>query len=118
MYSIEFLTALDRGDQNRAEQMGVLDGGPAQARANAALLYSSVRRLLQLPPKALVLPSRVATAVPFDKRLLNSTLDAARRLSLLRTTESGFVAATTEHLQPPPDDAEDLEAGANRCAVS
>lgn len=111
-----------------------LHGGQAQARANAALLYSSVWRLLQLPPKTLLLPGHVAAAVPFDNVLLTSTIDAARGMSLLRMTESEFVAATTEHLQPPPsnlsriiianelgewpDAAEELEAGANRCAVS
>jgi glyoxylase-like metal-dependent hydrolase (beta-lactamase superfamily II) len=111
-----------------------LHGGQAQARANAALLYGSVRRLLQLPPKTLLLPGHVAAAVPFDNVLVSSTIDAARRMSLLRMTGSEFVSATTEHLQPPPpnhpriitaneigqwpDEAEDLEAGANRCAVS
>jgi hypothetical protein len=66
--------------------------------------------------------------------LVSSTIDAARHIPLLRMTESRFVAAMKEHLQPPPpnhlriitanelgewpDDAEELEAGANRCAVS
>lgn len=111
-----------------------LHGGQAHARANAALLYSSVRRLLALPPKTLLLPGHVAAAVPFDNVLLTSTIDAARGTSLLRMKESEFVAATTERLQAPPsnhlrivsanelgewpDDAEVLEAGANRCAVS
>jgi glyoxylase-like metal-dependent hydrolase (beta-lactamase superfamily II)/rhodanese-related sulfurtransferase len=111
-----------------------LHGGHVQARANAALLYTSVCRLLQLPAKTLLLPGHVAAPVPFDNVLLTSTIDAARAMSLLRMTESEFLAATTEHLQPPPsnhsriiaanelgewpDDAEDLEAGANRCAVS
>jgi glyoxylase-like metal-dependent hydrolase (beta-lactamase superfamily II) len=111
-----------------------LHGGQAHARANATLLYGSVRRLLQLPPKTLVLPGHVAAAVPFDDVLMSSTIDAARRMSLLRMTESEFVSATTERLQPPPPNhlriitanelgdwphhAEDLEAGANRCAVS
>jgi glyoxylase-like metal-dependent hydrolase (beta-lactamase superfamily II) len=111
-----------------------LDGGQAKARPNAALLYRSVRRLLELPPATLLLPGHAAAAVPFDNLLLSSTIDAARRMPLLRMKDSEFVTATTDHVQPPPqshsrittanelgewpDDAEDLEAGANRCAVA
>lgn len=111
-----------------------LHGGQADATANARLLYASVRRLLGLPPQTLLLPGHVAAAVPFDSVLLASTVDAARGIWLLRLSESEFVAATTQHRQPPPanhariitanelgawpDDADDVEAGANRCAVA
>jgi glyoxylase-like metal-dependent hydrolase (beta-lactamase superfamily II) len=111
-----------------------LHGVASQARPNAALLHRSVHRLLQLPPATRRLPGHVAVAVPFDNVLVSSTIDSARRMPLLRVRESEFVGATTRHQQPPPpnhsriitanelgewpDEADDLEAGANRCAVS
>jgi len=111
-----------------------LHGSKAQARANAALLYTSLGRLLQLPPSTVVLPGHVATPIPFDNRLLSSTIDTAGRVPLLRMTEAQFVSAATERMPPPPpnheqiiaanelgdwpETAHDLEDGPNRCAIS
>jgi len=111
-----------------------LHANKAQARANAALLYSSLGRLLQLPPSTLVFPGHVAAPIPFDNVLLSSTIDTAGRIPLLQMTEAQFVSAATEHMQPPPpnheriiaanelgdwpEGAHDLEAGPNHCAVS
>jgi len=111
-----------------------LDGDESQMRPRATVLHRSVHQLLQLPPATRLLPGHAAAPVPFDNVLVSSTIEAAQGMPLLGMTESEFVTATTEHLQPPPRnnslittanelgewprDAEDLEAGANRCAVS
>jgi glyoxylase-like metal-dependent hydrolase (beta-lactamase superfamily II) len=111
-----------------------LHGSKAQARANAALLYSSLGRLLQLPPSTLVFPGHVAAPIPFDNVQLSSTIDRAGRMPLLRMTEAQFVSAVTERMPPLPANheriiaanevgewpqgAQDLEAGPNRCAIS
>jgi glyoxylase-like metal-dependent hydrolase (beta-lactamase superfamily II) len=134
-YVLENLAAFT-GDTLFVDAVGRPDlhGGQGQAPANAAVLYRSVHRLLRLPPGTLVLPGHAAAPVPFDNVLVKSTIEDARRMPLLQRTDSEFISATTEHLQPPPpnhariiaanelgdwpDDAEDLEAGANRCAVS
>lgn len=110
-----------------------LQGGQAQAVQFARSLYRSIRCLLELPSKALVLPGHTATAVPFDHEVLSSTMGEIQSQPLHKLSEAGFVTAVTNHLpqQPPnhsqlvaanelgqlPDNLIDLEAGANRCAA-
>jgi len=74
-----------------------LQGGTREeSAARARLLYASISRLLRLPKVALVLPGHVSEPIPFDSRLLTSTVGTIRNtLPLAR-----------------------LEAGANRCAIA
>ncbi len=112
-----------------------LDGGSLQELASRArLLHMSVRRLLQLPESAEVLPGHVSQPTPFDGRMLGTTVGTVREtLVLARLEEAEFVQAVLARipLDPPnhlrivelnergefPGDPSELEAGANRCAV-
>ena len=113
-----------------------LEGGADDESASRArLLHQSIRRVLALPDAALVLPGHVSEPIPFDGRLLATTVGQIRdNVSLARLTANEFVEAVLDRIptSPPnhsvivelnergelPDDPGELEAGANRCAVA
>jgi glyoxylase-like metal-dependent hydrolase (beta-lactamase superfamily II) len=113
-----------------------LHADPIAARARAHMLFDSLRRLLALPPRALVLPGHTSQPVAFDGAPLLATLgDVRARAALPRLPEAAFVDAILARLPAPPpnheriialneagrapdDDPTALEAGANRCAVA
>ncbi|WP_202948451.1 MBL fold metallo-hydrolase [Nitrolancea hollandica] len=121
-----FLSSVGRPD---------LEATANEARERATALYHSLQRLLALPPDTKVLPGHVSEPIPFDGRLLTTTLGAAReRIDLLRVDEVAFVTNILRRIPPTPPnhhlivqaneagvfpdgDVTDLEAGANRCAV-
>ena len=110
-----------------------LQGGGAKALPHARALHRSIRRLLELPSEALILPGHTSSAVPFDLSLLSSTIGEIQSQPLLKLSEAAFVTAVTKHLPPQPSNHSqivaanelgqwpetwiDLEAGANRCAA-
>jgi hypothetical protein len=86
-------------------------------------------------PGGLVLPGHVSEPTPFDGRLLATTIGEIRdNVALARLTEAEFVEAVLARIPPSPPnhalivelnergelplDPAELEAGANRCAVS
>jgi glyoxylase-like metal-dependent hydrolase (beta-lactamase superfamily II)/rhodanese-related sulfurtransferase len=107
-----------------------------EAIKRSKLLYGSLQRLLQLDPKTLVLPAHLATAVPFDGKLISATIESLKgNLDILKLTESEFVQYTASRIPPTPPNyltiaglnkqgsydgytPADLEAGANRCAIA
>jgi glyoxylase-like metal-dependent hydrolase (beta-lactamase superfamily II)/rhodanese-related sulfurtransferase len=107
-----------------------------EAIKRSQLLYTSLQRLLKLNPKTLVLPAHLATAVPFNGKLISATLESLKsKLDMLRLTEGEFVKYTTSRIPPTPPNyltiaglnkqgsyeghvPADLEAGANRCAIA
>jgi glyoxylase-like metal-dependent hydrolase (beta-lactamase superfamily II) len=113
-----------------------LEGGARQQLASRArLLHASVGRLLQLPGPAQVLPGHVSEPIPFDGRVLATTVGTIRvTVGLARLDSAEFVEAVLARipLNPPnhtrivelnehgevPGDLGELEAGANRCAVA
>jgi glyoxylase-like metal-dependent hydrolase (beta-lactamase superfamily II)/rhodanese-related sulfurtransferase len=113
-----------------------LKADPNEAIKRSKLLYASLRRLLNLPPDTKVLPAHLAVAVPFDSVLVAEPLgNLANKLNMLRLTEDEFVKYTTSRIPPTPPNyltiassnkegsyeghnPADLEAGANRCAIS
>jgi glyoxylase-like metal-dependent hydrolase (beta-lactamase superfamily II) len=113
-----------------------LEGGARQASASRArLLYQSISRLLELPEAALVLPGHVSEPIPFDGRLLASTVKTIRdTVVLARLDQAAFVKAVLARIPPnppnhsrivelnergeQPEDPSELEAGANRCAIA
>lgn len=113
-----------------------LEAHPQEARAKAYRLYGSLMRLLALPPETLVLPGHTNEPVPFDGKPLCATLGKIHdRVGLLREDEDAFVQKLMANLSPTPqnharivelnkagvlpeEDPTELEAGANRCAVS
>ena len=107
-----------------------------EAIKRSKLLYSSLLRLLNLHPNTLVLPAHLATAVPFDDKLITESIgNLANKLNMLRLSEDEFVKYTTSRIPPTPPNYQiiaslnkqgsydghkpaDLEAGANRCAIA
>jgi glyoxylase-like metal-dependent hydrolase (beta-lactamase superfamily II) len=113
-----------------------LEGGTREASASRArLLHQSIGRLLELPEAALVLPGHISEPIPFDGRLLASTVKTIRETVVLaRLDQAAFVEAVLARIPPNPpnhsrivelnergelpEDPTELEAGANRCAVA
>lgn len=122
-----FLTSVGRPDLEADEQ-------EAQVRATA--LYSSLHKLLALPLDTLVLPGHASQPIPFDGVPLAGTLAAIdEQISILHVPHSMFVEHILARIPPTPPNYEriirlnetgmlperdmgELEAGANRCAIS
>lgn len=113
-----------------------LEAGAGEARERARLLWASLRRVAALPPGILVLPGHTGRPVAFDGEPVTATLgEVTERIPILRLSETAFVETILARLPPTPPnhaaivafnetggwpagDPTDLEAGANRCAVS
>jgi glyoxylase-like metal-dependent hydrolase (beta-lactamase superfamily II)/rhodanese-related sulfurtransferase len=113
-----------------------LEATPDEAAARAHLLWRSLRRLVSLPPNTIVLPGHSSEPIPFDQVPLYAPLGHVRqRVHLLDASEPQFVKEILSRIPPAPhathrivtvnetgrwDDINpvDLEAGANRCAIS
>ncbi|HKW00032.1 MAG TPA: MBL fold metallo-hydrolase [Vicinamibacterales bacterium] len=113
-----------------------LHADPAGARERARVLFASLSHLAQLPSELLVLPAHASEPIPFDGRAISTTIrDATTWLPEWLISESAFVERVVSRLPPTPpnfahivelnesghwpvDDPTDLEAGANRCAIS
>jgi glyoxylase-like metal-dependent hydrolase (beta-lactamase superfamily II) len=113
-----------------------LEASAEQARARARLLHASLRRLTALPPETVVLPGHTSEPAPFDGQPIAATLaDVIDRVAMMGLSEDDFVEAILARIPPTPPnharivalneagrmpdgDPTDLEAGANRCAVS
>jgi glyoxylase-like metal-dependent hydrolase (beta-lactamase superfamily II) len=131
-------TALFSGDALFLSGVGRpdLEAKADEARTRARLLYRSLQRLVALPPETIVLPGHTSEPVPFDGEPVAATLgEIISRVEMLRLPEPAFVAAILSRIPPaPPNHAQivalneagilpagdptDLEAGANRCAIS
>ena len=113
-----------------------LDASAEEARERARLLYASLQRLTALPPETLILPGHTSEPAPFDERPIAATLaEVINRVTMLGLSEEAFLDAILARIPPTPPnharivalneagempdgDPTDLEAGANRCAVS
>jgi glyoxylase-like metal-dependent hydrolase (beta-lactamase superfamily II) len=122
-----FLTSIGRPD---------LLANAQETRARSALLYHSLHKLLALPPETFVLPGRASQPVPFDGKPIGARLsEVDEQVGLLHATQTVFVETFLQRLPPTPPnyerivrlneaglfpdhDVTELEAGANRCAIS
>ncbi len=132
-------SALFSGDTLFTDGVGRpdLEAGRQEASERAAALYESMQRLLEeIPAEAVVLPGHISRPVPFDGRAIGDSLGAVReRIDALSLPKDAFVERILKRIPPTPpnyerivalnesgasapDDVLDLEAGANRCAVS
>jgi glyoxylase-like metal-dependent hydrolase (beta-lactamase superfamily II) len=129
--------ALFTGDTLFIDSVGRpdLEATPEGAREKVHSLHASLHRLLKMDPETLVLPGHTGSPVPFDGEPVASTLANVREgVPLLCESEDAFVERIAGSAPPPPenharivafnrtgelpeDDAAELEAGANRCAV-
>jgi glyoxylase-like metal-dependent hydrolase (beta-lactamase superfamily II) len=110
------------------------DGQDTEDRAR--LLFHSLTRLTALDPGLLVFPGHTSEPVPFDNELLTASVhDITSRLGDWLGSGEGFVRRILARIPPTPpnyrviseanesgawpeSDPTDLEAGANRCAIS
>lgn len=110
------------------------DSDHAEERANQ--LYGSLKRILALDPGVLVLPAHASRPVPFDGKVLTARLgDVEAQLDGWLASQETFAGKVLARIPPTPpnytritelnetgespdDDITELEAGANRCAVS
>jgi len=105
------------------------------AAARARDFHASISRLLELPARTLILPGHVSEPIPFDGQLLGSQFGEIRKgVPLMRLDCEAFAEAVLARIPPPPpnqsrilklnergegpDDTSELEAGANRCAIT
>jgi glyoxylase-like metal-dependent hydrolase (beta-lactamase superfamily II) len=138
-----FCYALDEdllltGDTLFVEGIGRPDlkADAAETRRRARLLRQSLAELLALSEFVAVLPGHSSQPVAFDGQPVMTTIGTLReQLTWLRLPEEEFVQTLIERIPPTPPnyqaisdwnktgdfsgiDPTDLEAGANRCAVS
>jgi glyoxylase-like metal-dependent hydrolase (beta-lactamase superfamily II) len=113
-----------------------LEASPEEMLARAHALYRSLEKILGLPSETLVLPGHTSEPVSFDDKPLVGTLTEVReKVEALGASEDAFVEEILARIPPAPPnyhrivesnelgvfpegDPTDLEAGANRCAVS
>jgi glyoxylase-like metal-dependent hydrolase (beta-lactamase superfamily II)/rhodanese-related sulfurtransferase len=122
-----FLAGVGRPDLHAAAQ---------ESEARARLLFRSLTRLISLDAHLPVFPGHTSQPVSFDGRLLTASIDeVTSRLHDWLSSEDEFVHRILARIPPTPpnygvisqanesgqwpdSDPTDLEAGANRCAVS
>jgi glyoxylase-like metal-dependent hydrolase (beta-lactamase superfamily II) len=122
-----FPTSVGRPDLEATEE---------QARGRATALYHSLHKLLALPAETLALPGHTSTPVPFDGVPIATTLaEIDEQVGMLHATRETFMRTTLARIPPTPpnyqrivrlneagvlpdSDLTELEAGANRCALS
>jgi glyoxylase-like metal-dependent hydrolase (beta-lactamase superfamily II)/rhodanese-related sulfurtransferase len=113
-----------------------LHADEAGARARARQLFQSLDWLRSLHPSMLVLPGHTSAPIAFDGRPIAAAIEEANAwLSTWLVSEDAFVNRVVSRLPPTPpnfarivelnelgtladEDATNLEAGANRCAVA
>jgi glyoxylase-like metal-dependent hydrolase (beta-lactamase superfamily II) len=131
-------TAVFTGDTLFTNGVGRPDlhADPVAARQRARALFASLTRLRHLQPEMVVLPAHASEPIAFDGRAVAAKIaEIATWLSGWVASEAAFVERVTSQLPPTPPnfarivdlnetgefptiDPTDLEAGANRCAVS
>jgi glyoxylase-like metal-dependent hydrolase (beta-lactamase superfamily II) len=107
-----------------------------EARERSRILYRSLRRLLGLPAETLVFPGHASEPPAFDRKPIAERLgQVSATIAEWLRSEEDFVAAILDRIPPAPpnylrivelneagtmpeSDPSELEAGANRCAVS
>jgi glyoxylase-like metal-dependent hydrolase (beta-lactamase superfamily II)/rhodanese-related sulfurtransferase len=113
-----------------------LKAEPDETRKRASLLFKSLQQLLSLPPNVIIFPGHTSEPIEFDGKLIYTTIEAAKKnLSWLENGENNFIDTVLKNIPPTPPnylsiveknikgelngiDPIELEAGANRCAIS
>ena len=122
-----FINAVGRPDLKASEEETLI---------KTTLLYQSLQKLLNLSDEIIVLPAHTNQPVEFDNKPVQATLKEIRTaVPLLKLTEKEFMETLLSRIPPAPANhlliveknikgdfsdinPTDLEAGANRCAIS
>jgi len=107
-----------------------------ESRKKTALLHQSLTKLLLLPNNVVILPAHTNKPVAFDGVMISSTIGEVKKsVPLLNSSVESFTEFLLQHIPPTPPNylaiveknlqgdfsdvnPADLEAGANRCAIS
>lgn len=107
-----------------------------EAIQRSKMLYHSLQKLLVLDESIVVLPAHTSQPVDFDNTPIQTTIgDIKKNVSMLQLGETEFINTILQRIPPTPDNylsivekniagdfsdvnPIDLEAGANRCAIS
>ena len=107
-----------------------------ESKEKARLLYQSLHKLLSLPDNVIILPAHTSKPIEFDNTLIQTTIGKAKReIAMLKYNEEEFISSLLQKIPPTPPNflaiveknisgsyqdinPVDLEAGANRCAIS
>lgn len=130
--------ALFTGDTLFADGVGRPDlkASSEESRTKAKLLYQSLQHLITFPDDVMIFPAHTNKPVLFNHQILaNSVGEVKERVQFLRVGEEEFVRQILESVPPTPPnylsiveknftgnfteaESVELEAGANRCAIS
>jgi glyoxylase-like metal-dependent hydrolase (beta-lactamase superfamily II)/rhodanese-related sulfurtransferase len=107
-----------------------------ESRGKAKLLFHSLQSLLSLPANVVIFPAHTNSPSAFDNHLIQTTIgEAKKNIPMLSNNEEEFINQLLQKIPPTPPNylsiveknitgnydginPVDLEAGANRCAVS
>lgn len=107
-----------------------------QAIQKANLLFDSLECIKALPNETFILPAHTSQSIAFDKKIIGAELAKLKEsVPLLKLPKEEFVEQTIQRIPPTPPNyiqiaalnkagnyegvnPADIEAGANRCAVS
>jgi glyoxylase-like metal-dependent hydrolase (beta-lactamase superfamily II)/rhodanese-related sulfurtransferase len=107
-----------------------------EALQKSKMLYQSLQKLLALDENIIVLPAHTSQPVDFDNIPIQTTIGSIKQnVAMLRLNEEEFVNTILQRIPPTPANYQsiveknlkgdfsdinpvDLEAGANRCAIS
>jgi glyoxylase-like metal-dependent hydrolase (beta-lactamase superfamily II)/rhodanese-related sulfurtransferase len=113
-----------------------LKADPDEITQKSKLLYRSIQKLLDLDKNMIVLPAHTSQPIDFDKIPIQITIgEIKKNLPIIKLTEEEFINTILPRIPPTPanylsiieknisgDFSDinpiDLEAGANRCAIS
>lgn len=107
-----------------------------EAMQKSKMLYQSLQKLLALDENIIVMPAHTSQPVEFDNTPIQSTIGSIKQnVAILKLSEEEFVNTILQRIPPTPANylsiveknikgdfsdinPVDLEAGANRCAIS
>jgi glyoxylase-like metal-dependent hydrolase (beta-lactamase superfamily II) len=107
-----------------------------EATEKSKMLYESLQELLALDENIIVLPAHSSQPIDFDNTPVQATIGNIKKsVAMLQLKEDEFISTILRRIPPTPDNylaiveknlngdfsdinPADLEAGANRCAVS
>lgn len=113
-----------------------LKSSAEESNEKAKLLFHSLQAILSLPGNVVILPAHTNNPSDFDNKLIQTTVDQAKEnIQMLRHSEEEFINQLLQKIPPTPPNfltiveknitgnydginPIDLEAGANRCAIS